>query len=38
VLLRPQRAAAQVNLFDLHHKYADVMGVERVVGELGKRS
>jgi nicotinamidase-related amidase len=28
----------KVNLFDLHHKYADVMGVERVVGELGRRS
>jgi nicotinamidase-related amidase len=25
----------KVNLFDLHHKYADVMGVERVVAELG---
>jgi hypothetical protein len=28
----------KVNLFDLHHKYADVMGVERVVGELEKRA
>jgi nicotinamidase-related amidase len=28
----------KVNLFDLHHKYADVMGVERVVAELGRRA
>ncbi|HXF53428.1 MAG TPA: isochorismatase family protein [Hyphomicrobiaceae bacterium] len=28
----------KVNLFDLHHKYADVMGVERVVQELGQRA
>ncbi len=28
----------KVNLFDLHHKYADVMSVERVVGELGRRA
>ena len=26
----------KVNLFDLHHKYADVMGVERVIAELGR--
>ena len=25
----------KVNLFDLHHKYADVMKVEEVVAELG---
>ncbi len=28
----------KVNLFDLHHKYADVMHVERIIAELGSRS
>lgn len=28
--------AHQVNLFDMHHKYADVMHVEEVAAELGK--
>jgi nicotinamidase-related amidase len=28
----------KVNLFDLHHKYADVMKVDHVVAELGKRA
>jgi isochorismate hydrolase len=27
----------KVNLFDLHHKYADVMKVADVVAELGRR-
>jgi nicotinamidase-related amidase len=27
----------KVNLFDLHHKYADVMKVSDVIAELGKR-
>jgi isochorismate hydrolase len=27
----------KVNLFDLHHKYADVMKVADVIAELGKR-
>jgi hypothetical protein len=27
----------KVNLFDLHHKYADVMKVGDVVADLGKR-
>jgi len=28
----------KVNLFDLHHKYADVMHVEEIVGELEART
>jgi hypothetical protein len=28
----------KVNLFDLHHKYADVMHVDDVVAQLGAKS
>ena len=28
----------KVNLFDMHHKYADVMGVDDIVAELSRRS
>src|SRR6202034_77364 len=28
----------KINLFDLHHKYADVMHVDDVVGQLGAKS
>jgi hypothetical protein len=27
----------KVNLFDLHHKYGDVMKVAEIIAELGKR-
>jgi hypothetical protein len=34
VLLRPQHLSHKINLFDMHHKYVDVMHVDEVVAHL----
>ena len=36
--LRPLDISHKVNLFDLHHKYADVMHVEEVLAHLDARA